>query len=96
VKVLTAARSYNNDMEKTKPPLWERTANFFEKLHYGIGAVALAGFAAESATGIALVRPDILLLVAAYEGLHGLAINAIKNWFKNRGKSNSSPKLDPS
>ncbi|HVS78724.1 MAG TPA: hypothetical protein VHD84_00325 [Candidatus Saccharimonadales bacterium] len=64
-----------------KTPFWERSANFFEKLHYGIGAVALAGYA--------VFQKEILATVGVIEIAHGLVINGIKNWFKNRKNKNS-------
>jgi hypothetical protein len=61
----------------------ERGANFFEKLHYGLGAVALAG---------AVVLPEFaapLVLFGAWEIAHGALWNFIKN------RSAKKPKLKP-
>jgi hypothetical protein len=72
-------------MEKAqKAPLWERGANFFKKLHYAIGAVALVGYA--------IFQKEILAVVGIYELAHGLVIEGIKNWIKNRSKNKGLPK----
>jgi hypothetical protein len=70
-----------------KPSFLERTANFFEKLHYGIGAIALAG--------AALFGSEILAEVAILECIHGLAIHGLKNFIKRGFKKRSSPALAP-
>jgi hypothetical protein len=59
----------------------ERGANFFEKLHYAIGAVAIAGAVAFESAGLAVV--------GAWEIAHGALWNFIKN------RSAKKPKLQP-
>ncbi len=76
----------------SKPGIMERSANFFERLHYAIGAVALGGAIVESAVGVALVNPEALAVVGVIELGHGLIINGIKNFIKNRRKK---PGLNP-
>jgi hypothetical protein len=63
--------------------LLERSAGFFERLHYAIGGVALVG---------AVVLPELsapLALFGAYEIVHG----AVWNWIKN--KTAKKPKSAP-
>lgn len=66
----------------------ERGANFFEKLHYGLGAAALAG---------AYVAPEFapaLIVFGVYELAHGGLINVIKNkFFKKNKAAKTSGKL---
>ncbi len=71
-------------MAEQKKGIIERGANFFEKLHYGLGAVAV---------GAALIAPPELagplIIFGVYEFTHG----ALWNWLKNR--SSKSSKLKP-
>jgi hypothetical protein len=70
--------------EQAKQGIIERGAAFFEKLHYGLGAAAIAG---------ALIAPEAiaapLIVFGAYEIAHG----ALWNWIKNR--SSKKPDLVP-
>jgi hypothetical protein len=59
----------------------ERSAGFFEKLHYGLGAIALTG---------AILAPELaapLILFGAWEVAHG----ALWGFIKNRSGKKSQP-----
>ena len=66
-------------MSSEKRGVLERGANFFEKLHYGIGAAALAG------AMIVPMAAEGLVIFSAYEFGHG----AVWNWLKNKSKKKS-------
>lgn len=68
--------------EKLRSGVIERSANFLKKLHYGLGAVALAG--AE------VVAPAAAVLVpfATWEGAHGL----FWQWVEKRSAKKANSK----
>lgn len=69
--------------EKAKGGLLERGANFFEKLHYGIGAVALVG--------AAVLEAPVLAVISVYEFAHG----ALWNYLKGKVTKNPRSPLVP-
>ncbi len=71
--------------EQGKKGILEKGAGFFEKLHYGIGAVALAGAAIFPAEATALA------VFGAYELAHG----ALWNYLKNKVSKKPKPSLTP-
>ncbi len=60
----------------------ERGANFFEKLHYGLGAVALAG---SLIAPVEFAAP--LIVFGAYEIAHGAIWNYLKNRVAKKSKA---------
>jgi hypothetical protein len=78
-------------MEKTPIKAgFNRLASIYEKLHFAVGGVALAGFFGEAITGLKIVKEATLAKIGLVAIGLGLGIKAIRGAFGG-GRKAASP-----